>query len=997
MKKKVKNRKKRGFTLVELLGVVIILTLVLLIAVPSVANIIKRSKERTFLKTQLSVEEAAKSYYTLNKDKVDFENGVAYIPLSDITSHIKDVRDPNGNLCTGRIKVTEGENDTYKYKAELDCGKEYAAKSDITAPIISLNGSSTVYLWRGADTFIETVSATDNVDNELTNMIEITIINVETNTVVSSIDTSQNGTYRIEYKVTDAAGNTAKKYREVVIREDTEGPLVVIVNETSGVKANHSVKVMITDDNEFIKYYQWTTSKTTPSSSDSNWISYSYDSEITGSNSLVFGKTGNYYLHIKAVDSEGNVTLLSDDNYLAFDNSDLDIVLAVDNTNIAKSHTVNITINKESIAEKYYKWSNSPEVPTSGWVKLNSNQLTLTGINGDWYLHVKVKDHLGQEIVATSAKMTLDNIKPVVNITLDNYDFKTSHTATVTITDLYFENGRTYYIYDTNGNNPASSSPDWISYTGNTIVKTGISGNYYLHIKAVDDAGNETISTSNLIRFDNIAPTLTLTSATTGCSSVVITATGSDTGGSGFYRIKRPDNKYINSTVATYTVSTNGTYSFTGYDNAGNSITKSIEVTGIDVTPPAKPGTPDLAAASDTGYSNTDNLTKNTSVTVSGSGEAGATYYVYAGGVQKATGTVASNGTWSATISLTANATNNITVKLKDSCGNESPVSDTLAVVVDTTNPSITASKSGGPTTGNITVYASCNDSGGSGLYSCCSNLHGCPTNQYATQTVGTHSFTATDKAGNTAGASTSVSSRTEYYYADKYLNFDGNDYLKTTNAGIYGIYRSDGGTFAFEIGFILNAKSANFYFFDTAESGGTPRFALWYRANSKKVALYSKYSSTVYIDQEFNFDPALGTYYVMRLEGGSDGDRGYSLYVNNTYIGKSDSSYRFSEAAQHTNIGSRYNQTDFFNGRIYYFRFKGRKANTADVDKYYKGLDLNGGAYWYANGDGSDAYRFSINGATYNNPNGGWTASPYGTWLNEGHFRSRSTRTIYE
>ncbi|MFA5602873.1 MAG: Ig-like domain-containing protein [Bacilli bacterium] len=986
-----KIRKKKGFTLVELLGVVVVLSLVLLIAVPSVSNIIKNSKEKTFLKTQLSVEEAARNYYALNKDMVDFEESIAYIPLSDINNYIEDVRDPNGKKCTGRIKVIEGKNDTYTYKAELDCGEGYAVEEDITAPIISLNSSSTIYLWRGVDTFIETVSASDNIDGDLTNMIETTITKVDTNTVVPSIDNTKNDTYRIEYRVADSSGNTAKKYREVVVREDIEGPLVVIVNETTGVKANHSVKVMITDDNDFVKYYQWTTSKTTPSSSDSNWISYNYDSEITGSGSLVFGKTGNYYLHIKAVDSEGNLTLVTDDSYLAFDNTNLDVVLAVDNTNIAKSHTVNITINKEAISEKHYKWSNSPDVPTSGWAKLNTNQLTLTGINGDWYLHVKIKDQVGTETVATSAKMTLDNIKPIINIALDNYDYKSSHTATVTITDLYFNTGKTYYIYDENRNNPASNDLAWTLYTGNTIVESGISGNYYLHIKAVDDAGNENISTSTLVRFDNIKPTLSLTSSSTGCSSVVITATGSDTGGSGFYRIKRPNNTYISSTVATYTVSTNGTYSFTGYDNAGNSYTKSIVVDGIDVIAPAKPGEPDLVASSDTGYSNSDNITKNTNVTVSGSNaEAGTTYYVYSGSTEKASGTVASNGTWSTTISLSANTTNNISVKLKDACNNVSPSSDTLAVLVDTTLPTVSVSKTG-PTTGSVTITPSCSDTGGSGLYSC-------SPGSYATQTTGTHTFTATDKAGNSKSASTTITSQTQYYYADKYLDFDGsNDYLKTTTKGAYGIYRDDGGTFAFEMGFVLDSKSSNFYFFDAAENDGDPRFALWYRENSSKVALYSKYTGKTGIDYEFNFNPSTGVYYAIRLEGGSDADRGYSLYVNNTYIGKSGTAYRFSPTNQYTSIGSRYNQQDFIDGKIYYFRFKGKRQGTGDVNKYYKGTDLTSGSYWYASGDTSDYYRFTRYGATFKNPNSGWTSSKYGTWINESYFRSRSTRKIYQ
>ena len=60
--------KKKGFTLVELLAVIIILSLVLVIAVPSVNKYIKQSKEKAY-DTQIStIIEAAQAYASTNPE-----------------------------------------------------------------------------------------------------------------------------------------------------------------------------------------------------------------------------------------------------------------------------------------------------------------------------------------------------------------------------------------------------------------------------------------------------------------------------------------------------------------------------------------------------------------------------------------------------------------------------------------------------------------------------------------------------------------------------------------------------------------------------------------------------------------------------------------------------------------------------------------------------------------------------------------------------------------
>ena len=59
-------KKNNGFTLIELLAVIVILAIVLIIAVPSIGNIIEKSKKDTFESSAKGIMEATKYFYSRN-------------------------------------------------------------------------------------------------------------------------------------------------------------------------------------------------------------------------------------------------------------------------------------------------------------------------------------------------------------------------------------------------------------------------------------------------------------------------------------------------------------------------------------------------------------------------------------------------------------------------------------------------------------------------------------------------------------------------------------------------------------------------------------------------------------------------------------------------------------------------------------------------------------------------------------------------------------------
>ncbi len=115
--------KNRGFTLVELLAVIVILTMLVFITTISVGNIISNSKQSLLSEQEKTIEEAAKIYYLK-------EGGTATpvcVNLSDLIEkgYIdgKEVIDPKtSEPMVGSVKITREANQyTYKYEDKTTC------------------------------------------------------------------------------------------------------------------------------------------------------------------------------------------------------------------------------------------------------------------------------------------------------------------------------------------------------------------------------------------------------------------------------------------------------------------------------------------------------------------------------------------------------------------------------------------------------------------------------------------------------------------------------------------------------------------------------------------------------------------------------------------------------------------------------------------------------------------------------------------------------------
>ncbi len=258
--------------------------------------------------------------------------------------------------------------------------------------------------------------------------------------------------------------------------------------------------------------------------------------------------------------------------------------------------------------------------------------------------------------------------------------------------------------------------------------------------------------------------------------------------------------KYYDETTNGGSVASSGTYAFslslseashditvTATDVAGNESANSPILTVlIDRTAPSVPSVPDLAATSDTGFLDNDNITKLLTLTFNGTADANVniTHIITGTGLGSTTpaATADGSGNWSFPFTFMAsNSPVTVSAKAVDLAGNESVASSGLVVTIDTAAPSAptgidlaTADDTGSNTADNTTKQTTDLTISGSGTNGTRIELFRAGTISLGTMdiTVGTawtfetslaeavHSITAkaTDAAGNTSSASTALS-----------------------------------------------------------------------------------------------------------------------------------------------------------------------------------------------------------------------------------------------
>ena len=207
--------KKNGFTLVELLGVIILIGVLSMLAVPIVRNLIKDSKKELYEEQIKQIEQGLKNWAHDNIFLLPEDNGVVTLSLGQLaqSGHVNyKIENPKNNKCfstESELTITKY-NNSYVYEVKDVISTDCDNLENL--PTIKLNGSAVEYLNVG-DSYNEMgVSAKSYDDRNLNDSVTKTITGDGT-----SISTISPATYNITYKVNDN-GKIMTAIRTIIVK-----------------------------------------------------------------------------------------------------------------------------------------------------------------------------------------------------------------------------------------------------------------------------------------------------------------------------------------------------------------------------------------------------------------------------------------------------------------------------------------------------------------------------------------------------------------------------------------------------------------------------------------------------------------------------------------------------------------------------------------------------------------------------------------------------------
>lgn len=524
---------KKGFSLIELMGVIILLSIISVLVIPSVDRAMRDFKTKSYNSQLQTIRLAANDWSTENLGKYAMDDGqMVTIVLGQLKSGGY-LQDKLINTKTNepfpddmQINIVRVE-DTLKYYVLDTTGSSTGNYEG--APNIALNGE---YLQRIpiGGTYTELGAyATSSSGAGITGIT--TVIKNSSNQTVSSVNTSTAGEYKIFYSVTNN-GLTRTIYRTVVVYDFKE--FTLLLNGSSTVAQTVGVAYI-----------------------DAGAIAYDpIDGIISGSivvnNEVDTSKVGVYFVNYSITNSSGK-TIAVKRKVIVSDN--MPPVITIIGANPFNMQAGTYTDPGASATDNI-------DGNVSHLIITNSNVTPMTV--GTYSVIYTVIDSGGNTATATRTVVVSDSTFPTVAFgTNGNATWGTSRSTTVTVSDTGtgVNPATLEYQWTTSTTQPTEASFVTAFTNGATITSpAGVSGTYYLWILGKDLAGNTTITNSNVFNLDNSNPTITANNASSSWfTSRTTTITGTDNLGIAEIRYQWNTNGMNAACTTGGTVTTTGT------------------------------------------------------------------------------------------------------------------------------------------------------------------------------------------------------------------------------------------------------------------------------------------------------------------------------------------------------------------------------------------------------------------------------------------------------
>ncbi len=250
------NRKKLGFTMVELLAVIVILGILTTIVILSFSNLTSRSRKEYYSSQEEMIVLAAREYYSDYRSKLPKNIGnISSVSIQTLIAldYIDEVMGYDNELCNvedSLVKVLKVTEEDYQYEAQLICN-DYSSEvtigedTDLSVNISSstsgengyriktydeTNKNQEVELVLGKKKLTFHINVNNNAggtvasyqyyvkkEGQNSNYISSPEITVNSNSVTADVDVikegniTEDGSYSLIVEATDASGNTISR------------------------------------------------------------------------------------------------------------------------------------------------------------------------------------------------------------------------------------------------------------------------------------------------------------------------------------------------------------------------------------------------------------------------------------------------------------------------------------------------------------------------------------------------------------------------------------------------------------------------------------------------------------------------------------------------------------------------------------------------------------------------------------------------------------------
>ena len=305
-------KNKKGFTLVELLAVVLLISILMLIAVPAVMKYMKQGTKSYYHSLEKEMKVSGMDYMETYRGLLPRQAGhVTVVELSELVDnkYIDEVKDEKGDACTGQVAVEKIKGDNYTYHSCLRCNGYYESEEEEC----SYSELNNYYADSGDYSIVvpgERPFTVNQMDEFVAPLAEVyykgQLIKNDLEGKPKKLDTSRIGTYeivyyyhgaveKIEVEVKDVTGPSATKVVLKYVEKDGSIGKNYKGNWFSGniyaeYKSNDYTDQGIIGSG--VAYYE-------TSQDGETWT------KITGKSEIIENE-GSYTRYVRAVDASGN-------------------------------------------------------------------------------------------------------------------------------------------------------------------------------------------------------------------------------------------------------------------------------------------------------------------------------------------------------------------------------------------------------------------------------------------------------------------------------------------------------------------------------------------------------------------------------------------------------------------------------------------------------------------------------------------------------------------